>query len=523
MIIDGGVAHYLLSEEFERVSCDKSAYRTTVDFPILYDAGADMSGHLVLMPEHERPHKRLRLDGSICLCMSDASAAAVRAVDVPAICVGDDVTFPHLYNFLQRVYVRFENLDARMRALVETRAGVQELLSTCAQATNSSFELIDDQYRHVCKAAPKQSASPNSSQDLPYPSMLEESSIDMFMASHSYRHMRSNKNVFAVPSSNDLLMKNLFFGGDLVGVVMSRHDGTTLGARYVRFVLQYLSSYVAEMYERIGSFGVEQHGANRLRAALSQQLSVGASAQAEIKTLLRENGHAPESTYVVLRIEREFTHEMTSEYEQVKRRFELTWPLAYCFTADNALYLFSDIGSDTLPAGRDFSREILIAARDNLSKVGMSRNFTSLDYLDAARAQATAALEQGRVSDPTYWFYRFDDYALSWLVEHGRRNTPVLYVAHSAVTALLHYDAEHGTDLLGTLETFIRCRFNATRASNNLYVARSTLLNRLERITSLTGVDFDDFEDLAYLTLSLLLVCKDRQVDAMAGTAEQSS
>ena len=82
---------------------------------------------------------------------------------------------------------------------------------------------------------------------------------------------------------------------------------------------------------------------------------------------------------------------------------------------------------------------------------------------------------------------------------------PLECVSHPAVVALARYDEEHETELLRTLTAFVRHRYNATAASEALYVARSTLLNRLERIHDLTGIDWDDFEERVYLEMSLLM------------------
>ena len=74
----------------------------------------------------------------------------------------------------------------------------------------------------------------------------------------------------------------------------------------------------------------------------------------------------------------------------------------------------------------------------------------------------------------------------------------------------MRYDEEHGSDLLLTLRTFVECRYNATLASERLFVARSTLLNRLERIEQLVEVDLDDFDSRLYLALSLYLLRESR-------------
>ena len=120
--------------------------------------------------------------------------------------------------------------------------------------------------------------------------------------------------------------------------------------------------------------------------------------------------------------------------------------------------------------------------------------------------KARIALESGGENDPTNWCYRFDDYVFPWLVAQAIGNVPPECTCHPAVTKLLRYDEVHETDLLHTLSTFIRFRYNASTAARDLFVARSTLLHRLARIEELTRIDFDNPADMAYLSLSLAMI-----------------
>ena len=506
MHINGSVVHYLLTQSFGDIACDKTVYRELVDYPILYDEEGDMQGHTVLIPQHELPYAGLRLSKSICLCLSSSSAAAARDAGFSVIHVRDDVRFPVLYNYLQQQFVSLERLDVQLHAYVDTRSSAQALLDACAHATGCPLSLLDEQYRTICEAgAPSEGGVSDRSAAASF-SAIEDEGIDLFMASRNYRHMRSNKNVFAAPGSGDLLMKNLFVKGSLEGVVVSRHEGTALSARYVRFFLEYLSGFLEQLHARLGSFGVTTSESDRIRAAIASLLTQEGANPADIHELLLKDGHPEDSRYVVLRIERSFTYEGAEGLGYLKHRLEREWADAYCFSVEDTLFALADIGPSASSASRDVLTEMLITTRDSLSKVGISREFSNMSYLDAARFQASAALLQGSGSDPTFWFYRFTDYALAWLVEHGWGGMPPEYVAHPAIVQLVEHDAAHKTELLRSLDTFLRCRFNATKAADELFVARSTLLNRLDRIAALTGANLEDPNDILYLRLSLMHV-----------------
>jgi purine catabolism regulator len=76
---------------------------------------------------------------------------------------------------------------------------------------------------------------------------------------------------------------------------------------------------------------------------------------------------------------------------------------------------------------------------------------------------------------------------------------------------------EHGTsssDLLETLEGYFLARGNVSRAAALLHIHRNTLIYRLQRISEITGIDWDRAED----QLALQLALKAHRVLGMAAT-----
>ena len=76
------------------------------------------------------------------------------------------------------------------------------------------------------------------------------------------------------------------------------------------------------------------------------------------------------------------------------------------------------------------------------------------------------------------------------------------------------HDAAHGTDLVGTLATFLATR-NAALAARQLYVHYNTLKNRLARIEEVLGPCLDDPERCLALALALRL----RRIPGVASTS----
>lgn len=68
---------------------------------------------------------------------------------------------------------------------------------------------------------------------------------------------------------------------------------------------------------------------------------------------------------------------------------------------------------------------------------------------------------------------------------------------------VLDYDAEHGSDLVGTLRVFLDCSGSWTTAAARLHVHVNTLRYRVGRVEDLLGVDLSNFAERVDLYLAL--------------------
>ncbi len=74
---------------------------------------------------------------------------------------------------------------------------------------------------------------------------------------------------------------------------------------------------------------------------------------------------------------------------------------------------------------------------------------------------------------------------------------------------LVEYDRAHQSDLLHTLNVFLRCGGNQSKTSQELFLHRSSLLYRLRRIEDLTGFDLRDNEQRVLIQMCFLAYIPD--------------
>ena len=113
-------------------------------------------------------------------------------------------------------------------------------------------------------------------------------------------------------------------------------------------------------------------------------------------------------------------------------------------------------------------------------------------------ARLLAALEVDDVTTSTH------DYLPDSAVLDTDATTLTAFL-HDTIGAVRRYDAERGTDLLGTLRAFVRNNASPTRTARALNFHTNTILQRLDRLDRVLGDDWRDDERLFRIGLAVRL------------------
>ena len=200
----------------------------------------------------------------------------------------------------------------------------------------------------------------------------------------------------------------------------------------------------------------------------------------------------------IVTVQQEFS--MVSAYSTIGQ-IETQLPQSKAFLYGNSIYVVVNLSKCNEPQ-ENFAWRLSVVIRESLLKVGMSSEFHSFMNLPEACKQARIALEFGRVSDSTYWFYRFDDYKLDYIIRCATRELPAGMLCADALTRLKEYDQENKTDLYNTLRVYLKLEKNVLQTSKELFIHRSTLAYRLDKIQKIMNMDLNDSRERLKLLIS---------------------
>ena len=104
------------------------------------------------------------------------------------------------------------------------------------------------------------------------------------------------------------------------------------------------------------------------------------------------------------------------------------------------------------------------------------------------------------------WCYRFDDYLLEYILSQASHQISPELLVSSRLDALVHYDQENKTELYHTLQVYLEHERNSLQTARALFIHRSSLVYRLERIQKITKIDLDNPKNRLLLQICFLLI-----------------
>lgn len=155
---------------------------------------------------------------------------------------------------------------------------------------------------------------------------------------------------------------------------------------------------------------------------------------------------------------------------------------------------------------QDYMPQISYIIREGLLKAGVSNMFH--DFKDAYYyyRQAELALEYGSNKNPTIWCHHFLDYILDYMLSRGTTELPAHVLCPEGLMYLKVYDLENDTQLYQTLQVFLDNERHATKTAKDLFIHRSTLFYRLDRILEILNLDLENQKSRLYLQMCFHLL-----------------
>ena len=478
--------------------------------PEMYEPPRDrfLNDHVYVLRGEELPQRPRIEPEALLVVLGDSVYLSRYAESCRVIHLRAPIRRAHAVNLLKRVYDTFDRWDDALQEILNTTASLSEMVSVSREIFDNPIVVLNASFHYLAHTdfssmqlseLERQRWGGADSTGLPL------ATLNQFMELHELSTDVKGPLLLRLLDSTTLNV-NLFENGEFAGCLSVNYRD-----RLYRPSDDALAVHLAKMME----YALRRYSAaadndqSKLRQAL-QDLVDGYRVSMQQERVIRTSYLQQEHVCVRIKFRRPLV-QLPVTY--LCRAIEDEFRRSAAFEYEGSIVCFIEISSDQAADGsyRDLLEKHLTPLLRSLdSVIGISDPFADIFDARTYYLQANAALENGQLFRPGRGSYVFQDYALRELVINAVGNLPVDRYAPAGLRRILEHDKTSPVSYEETLRVYLDCCMSATRATEKLYINRSTLLERLGRIRRELGVDLEDPEE----RLRLQILLKARQLHA---------
>lgn len=421
----------------------------------------------------------------------------------PNICViPEDIPANTVFNKLQEIFLIYDQwnqslMDSRLR-----NASIQELLdlTDCIipnpmMLIGMDFTIIASRNWELGDLSNSVLGSSENSWAL-VDSLKQDANYEEAFYKTGYFYYPGNDH--AVPalcvniSNNDRAVYRLMFSQGTVPL------DDTFG-----FILEYLSQMVSHalstgiMHNRDKSFPLHQ-------IFISILTDPGAD-YVKVSQQLTNVGWLSSHTYLCILVQTGLIDQKNLTLNAICNYLENTIPASCATEYKGNAVLFINLDLSTMTVS-EISDKIEGFIKSSMLNAGYSRKMLGHFNFHRQYTQASVALQVGKRKNPAESIHHFNSIALPYILEQATRKLPAYMICHEKLLALKYKDESGQSHLYDTLRCFLEHNQNIAHTANALFIHRTTLLYRLDKIKAFLGSDLTDRDEILYLLLSFHLM-----------------
>ena len=453
-----------------------------------------LANHLYILPGDNFPRRVKMEKGCVLLC-SGSPALIQPYLDRCCLIRLQNNTDPFLLmNTVTAIFDRYSRWYEQLHQIVETTADVAEMTEITSRLFGNPVLVLDSEFRFVTHAGYDGTETPF---DRSGSDKLSMNALNQFLGSMDLQIDRTDPIRIDI-GEHSALSYNLFDSSEYAGSLTMEYRNRPYTAGDEPLI-RLFAHYLMLAMKQHAQFMSSDHSI--LRKTFRDLLN-DLPVSAENRRRLEQMGLPALWRCIVLQPDERIA-KLPASYvcEQLEGAFPGS--IAYYYDAAVVAFLSADRLEHEADARREFVR--LLEAQFDLSdlKVGISAAFDDLFTAHSYYAQACIALEDGKIFDAEETFYFFENYALEELLINAPGEHSLELYYSDGLKRLFAHDENSPTSYIETLRSYLNNNMNVTATASELYIHRSTLLERLSRIQAELRDDLKDPE--VRLRLQILL------------------
>jgi len=467
------------------------------------------AGVLYLARSYSLPSAFTAQAHSAIICIGMPPQAYMNSA-VPLFVLDESTEMEELSNEINRIFFEYSILEQKLQDAVNKGRSIQHMVEIISPYMNGNEILVvNDDYRLIGKSNGALRLNEISGIGQPdEDGFLPPDIVTFFKNDIIFYKARNLSEPFfyeaSIFSTRSLCM-NVFFRGEYACRIVLAEDCNTFRG-YEAGLLKFFTAFIQFVYD-LSFVGNHILPSENMAGIIIDLLNGKTVEKWRLQNSFDQRGWELKSDFlcsVIMPSDRDFYNRTIRYYCQAFNReisgccFVEFFGEIVCIT--NLKYYRGEL--------ERFISENLAVFRDVYFRIGYSNSFKNIEDLHNYFLQAKIALKTGLKLKPFKWHHRFSDLALSYMESKLTEELDGRFLCAPEILILSEYDEAHQNDLLKTLHTYLCNNLNAVKTAKDLFIHRSTMVYRLERITELTGIDFKDPRKILYLLMSVELLLK---------------
>ena len=458
----------------------------TLRRPELYEGGgAPFEANRLYLVNSERVPQRAHAErGCVIVCIGDSPLLERYRKSCSVIVIRQDASFYQVFNTLQRIFDGYDRWESELREAIDRNGEVGRLLACSEPVFGNPLFAIDEDFKIL--GASGSAANPLIGKGQTDGKTLGVDVFDQFLELHDLS-MHEREPLVLTLLDQTTLNYNLFEHDDFRGCLTVLYEGRPYRPSD-KPLIELLGKYVLTAIQQLASRAPEGLGSLRQAVqALVEERPLD-SVERDVVTAANDGRH-----FVCIRLK------LSNQLEQlplgfVRNAIEDAFPGSIVFEYHrNSVVAMLDVegeGDGGFRAAIERSLEPFVNAM--AMDAGVSNPYNDLFVARSLFLQANHALDIGLLFDPGNRLYYFEDYALRDLVLSSVRDMRLELLFPEGLRRLVDHDKDSSTSYIETLRVYLENNLSIARTSSDLFVHRSTLIERLSRIKRELNLDFDD-------------------------------
>lgn len=505
MKLNASILYHDLSAKYPCEFYGPETTKLSLGRPVFYfdEEKAFEDDHLYIANAEHLPAKPALGDNVVVICVGKGTHLTYYKKHCTVIHITKNVNFIEVAQFVHSIYDRYDEWNDKLLELIRKEEDPQELLNVSLPIFGRLLSVMDRDFNYLFTAS-----DPEGNYSTAWDTNLSAVPQDMFgkyLDTQTF-HTENHEPFHIDFGDISTLCVNLFDLQDTyMGCLMVDRPYQQYNLRDDSLAM-YLGSLIEELLNKTGYRVSNEHNQSK---QLLQDILNGLPVSPRNIGVLRKQAADRSYVCIVLHSISAFTPIYSNFICNI---FESNFPGSFSFLYDDDILGILDLESFT-----DKNGEYVPALNAALSSMlnslkltaGISNDFSDLENLPIYYAQAESAHRNGTVTADTQNYFYFSSYALMDMLSNTLGGYPAEMYYPKGLKKLLEHDETSNVNYLETLKTYLEENMSLNRTAEALYVHRSTLVDRINRMQKDLSIDLDDPNE----RLQLMMLLKAMEVE----------